>query len=358
MPTKKIYKGSTQATKLYVGSSEVSKVYLGSTLVYDKTDVQPVADTNYLTFSSPNTFTLEVADHLRYFDGTLQYSTDAENRSTWDGTTVLSSSQSGTTKYLYVRGSNNTYITGTSASNTKGKWVLTGSDISCDGNIETLLDYQTVANGNHPNMARYCFFSLFRGNTSIIKSPQLPATELSAYCYYYMFHGCTSLTTAPELPATTLTTYCYQGMFYNCTSLTTAPELPAISLANYCYSGMFYNCTSLTTAPELPATALTGSCYSSMFYGCTSLTNPAKMAGGTTQAASSKSCCNQMYYGCTSLKIYTSSSGHTAFYKAITYSTSSSETNYRSSYRMFYKCKVNSVTSSTDYFTAGTQYYY
>jgi len=260
----------------------------------------------YLTFSSPNSFTLNIVDNKKYWDGTLEYSTDTENWSTWDGTTVLSSTQSGATKYLFVRGSNNTYITGISASSSIAHWVLTGSNISCNGNIETLLDYQTVLNGNHPTMAEDC--------------------------YAHMFRACISLTTAPNLPTTTL--------------------------VSSCYSCMFYGCTSLTTAPELPATALTGGCYYQMFYGCTSLTNPAKMAGGTTQASSSLNCCFYMYYNCTSLNIYTSSSGHTAFYKAITYSSNISSSNYQSSYRMFYNCKLNGSTTTTNYFTAGTQYYY
>ena len=34
-----------------------------------------------------------------------------------------------------------------------------------------------------------------------------------------MFRGCTSLVTPPELPATTLANYCYSKMFNNCTSL-------------------------------------------------------------------------------------------------------------------------------------------
>ena len=356
--TKKIYKGNTQATKFYVGNTEVDKIFFGSTLVYSKGEEEQVDNINFLTFSSPNTFTLEVVDHLQYFDGTLQYSTDATNWSVWDGTTVLSSSQSGTTKYLYMRGTNTTYITGKTASSTKAHWVLTGSNISCNGNIETLLDYQTVANNQHPTMADYCFDYLFSGNTKLIVAPELPATTLSVRCYQKMFDGCTGLTTAPELPATSLDSYCYSSMFYNCTSLKTAPNLPATTLADGCYSSMFYNCTSLKTAPNLPAITLPYYCYQTMFYGCTSLTTPAKMAGGTTQATAGFQCCYRMYYGCTSLNIYASSSGHTAFYKAITYSTSLSANNYRSSYQMFYNCKIDGSTSTTTYLTAGTQYYY
>jgi hypothetical protein len=88
--------------------------------------------------------------------------------------------------------------------------MLSGTNISIRGNIENLLDYATVANGEHPIMA--------------------------SYCYSGMFAECASLTTAPELPATTLADSCYTSMFGQCTSLTIAPELPATILADNCYS--------------------------------------------------------------------------------------------------------------------------
>lgn len=199
-------------------------------------------ETNYLTFSSPSTFTLNIIDNIKYWDGTLEYSTDTTTWNTWDGTTKLNSSADGK---LYMRGTGNTYITGMYANMNKGIWVLTGSNISCKGNIENLLDYKTVENGGHPTM--------------------------ETYCYSYMFYNCTSLIEAPALPATTLTTYCYGYMFYNCTSLTTAPVLPATTLANFCYYSMFYGCTSLTTLPALPATTMVRYCYNSMFDGCTKI---------------------------------------------------------------------------------------
>ena len=126
-----------------------------------------------------------------------------------------------------------------------------------------------------------CYYGMFWGCTNLIKTPKLPAMDLSTVaegdendnygCYQNMFSGCTSLTTAPALPATTLAYYCYDGMFQGCTSLTTAPALPSTTLATYCYGSMFYGCTSLTSAPALPATILTNSCYYQMFRGCTSL---------------------------------------------------------------------------------------
>ena len=250
----------------------------------------------YLTFSSPSSFTLKVNDTTKHWDGTLEYSTDTSTWSTWDGTTTLSSATSGNDNVLYLRGTGNTVITGNSNKDSY-KWVLTGSDIACTGNIENLLDYETVKSGGHPTMANYCYAYMFRDCTSLTRAPALSATTLAAYCYEYMFQGCTSLTQAPALPATTLADYCYNDMFYGCTSLTQAPALPATTLKNYCYQQMFRGCTSLTQAPALPATTLADYCYNDMFYSCTSLTQAPALPATTLK----NYCYQAMFYSCTSL---------------------------------------------------------
>ena len=248
----------------------------------------------YLTFSSPNSFTLAVGDATKHWDGTLEYSTDTSTWSTWDGTTTLSSATSGSDNVLYLRGTGNTVITG---NNTNYRWVLTGTDISWVGNVENLLDYTTVKLGSHPTMATYCYFSLFQDCTGLTQAPALPATTLTEGCYTGMFSGCTSLTQAPVLPATTLAASCYFGMFSGCTGLTQAPELPATTLAASCYSAMFSGCTGLTQAPELPVTMLEIYCYQDMFSGCTGLTQ-APALPATTLA---DYCYQYMFSDCASL---------------------------------------------------------
>ena len=208
-------------------------------LIRDRLEVAPPT---YLTFSSPNSFTLAVGDAAKHWDGTLEYSTDTSTWSTWDGTTTLSSAAKGSDNVLYLRGTGNTVITGNSSGY---KWVLTGSNIKCVGNIENLLDYATVQSGANPTMAIYCYRYMFRDCTALTQVPSFPATTLANYCYAAMFQGCTSLTQAPTLPATTLASSCYRYMFQNCTSLTQAPELPATTLKTNCYQHMFSDCTSL-----------------------------------------------------------------------------------------------------------------
>ena len=222
---------------------------------------------SYLTFSSPNKFTLETNDGTKHWDGALEYFTSDETWGTWDGTNILSAVANGGEYVLYLRGIENSIITG----NSGGSWILNGTDIKCIGNIENLLDYATVESGSHPSMSDSCYFGMFYGCTSLIQSPELPATRLTTSCYKYMFSYCSSLTQAPELPATRLTISCYDYMFAHCSSLTQAPELPATALASSCYKKMFYGCINLTKLPILPATDLPSYCYQSMFYGCTSL---------------------------------------------------------------------------------------
>ena len=220
---------------------------------------------SYLTFSSPNSFTLKVYDTAKHWDGTLEYFASDRTWTTWDGTTTLSSVNNDGEHVLYMRGTGNTVITGKMLDY---RWVLIGSDISCIGNIENLLDYATVASGQHPTMANDCYQSMFSGCTSLTQAPALPATTLVNGCYWSMFNGCTSLTQAPALPATTLANYCYRQMFQGCTALTQVPSLPATTLKDYCYKEMFNGCTGLTQVPALPATTLATYCYMQMFQGC------------------------------------------------------------------------------------------
>ena len=299
-------------------SVNISYTYKGVTRSTAQIIIVESAVITYLSFLGNEDFTLKTYNTTKNWDGTLEYSTNKSTWNTWDGTEISSAGSK-----LYLRGTGNTKITG---SNTDSRFVFTGTDalkIACEGNIENLLDYETVIAGGHPTMADECYRYMFQSCTSLTTAPELPATTLSIscydsmfnscaslttapalpattlanYCYQYMFRSCTSLTTAPELHSTTLASNCYRYMFQSCTSLTTAPALPATTLANYCYMGMFYNCTSLTTAPALPATTLSSSCYGSMFERCTSLTTAPELPATTLV----DTCYGNMFYGCTSL---------------------------------------------------------
>ena len=276
-------------------TGEIKKV--GAPKVSTYTPFKP-AGKSYLTFSSPNSFTLAAETATKYWAGTLEYFASDRTWTTWDGTAPLSSVDKDSEYVLYLRGTGNTALSyHDETEDIYTGWVINGTDVRCNGNIETLLDYATVETGQHPAMANFCFSSLFSGCAALTQAPSLPATTLAVGCYAGMFSYCISLTQAPALPATTLVAGCYDEMFVGCISLAQAPALPATTLAEQCYFLMFQNCTSLVKAPVLPATTLVVGCYGGMFYGCTSLTQ-APALPATTLA---NQCYYEMFQGCTAL---------------------------------------------------------
>ena len=165
-----------------------------------------------LEFSSANPFSISAPKN---WDGKLEY-TNGSGWKMWDGS-AIASGEIENNHYIYLRGTGNSKITGTTSSSVK--WSIIGTNIACNGDIDLLLDYSTVKNGNRPAMASYCYSNMFQGCTSLTTAPSLPATTLANNCYYSMFQGCTSLKTVPSLPATTLANNCYNSMFYLCTKI-------------------------------------------------------------------------------------------------------------------------------------------
>ena len=143
---KNIYIGvnnkARKVVKAYIGVNGVAHLCYGSN--------KPGID-GALTFVGDTDFTLKTRNGDKYWDGTLQYSTDAKTWSTWSsGSTILSSSN----KKLYLRGIGNTGMADIQGFPTTFKFSG-ANEIYCYGNIETLLDYQTVLDGNHPTVGDY-----------------------------------------------------------------------------------------------------------------------------------------------------------------------------------------------------------
>ena len=226
----------------------------------------------YLTFTANAAQTFKMATTGSYAISGLQYSV---NHGTWtDVEANKGVTFGGTHGTLRLRGTN----TNGTASNWNDYSTITFDNtvnVSCTGDIRTLLDYKTYKTVDTSN-ARFC--KLFWNCTVLTSAPDLPATTLAEYCYYSMFNNCSSLKVAPALPATTLAASCYENMFISCSNLQEAPELPATNLTNSCYFSMFERCSSLKKAPALPAQTLESVCYTSMFNGCTNLSSVTMLA--------------------------------------------------------------------------------
>lgn len=226
----------------------------------------------FLTFSSPDSFTLSASKN---WDGVMQYSTDKVNWISWTGSAVNSVSD-GSNYYIYLRGIGNTKMPGSVLFPCLS---INGNNVSLSGNIENLLDYNSVRLGIHPIMADKCFEYLFsNGNESNtftaitdISKLELPAVILSSYCYRFMFTNNVNLSKPVKiLPALTLTQNCYMAMYAG-TSITEPSQMLATVLAYRCCDSMYYKCTLLNKLPKLPILNLADECYNGMFSGCTSI---------------------------------------------------------------------------------------
>lgn len=120
-------------------------------------------DTDCITFTGETSdFTLKATN--KEWDDTVEYSTDHNTWTVWDGSEISSSSQK-----LYLRGSGNTTFR-----TSNGAQFVLSARAACSGNIQTLLEYSN------------------------------PPAAVANKCYSYMFRGCTSLrissTQSPEYP--------------------------------------------------------------------------------------------------------------------------------------------------------------
>ena len=288
--------GKSYTYQLTVGKNKV--VVNGITVkdwTTDKTinDVAVLDDRPYLTFTAEGAQTFKMKEYNGYTISGLEYSV---NEGEWKNVVADEGvSFGGTNSTLRLRGTN---INGTASAPSKYS-TITFTDpyvnVSCTGDIRTLLDYKNYKTVDTQN-ARFC--NLFNNCTALTSAPDLPTTTLASSCYGAMFFGCANLVNAPALPAETLADECYSAMFFGCKNLVNAPALPAEALAKGCYNAMFQTCTSLTSAPKLPAKTLAYGCYMTMFYGCTSLTSAPELPATTLK----ESCYYGMFRSCTDLK--------------------------------------------------------
>ena len=210
--------GKSYTYQLTVGKN---KVVVNGITVKDWTtdkvinDVAKLDDRPYLTFTAEEPQKFMMKAQGGYTISGLEYSL---NGGEWDEVKANTEIPfGGLNSTLRLRGTNPNG-TAESFSNYSTITFTDASEVTCKGDIRTLLDYRNYATVA-TNQARFC----------------------------YLFKNCKALTTAPDLPATVLADYCYYGMFDMCENLVNAPALPAETLAGNCYMGMFQACTNLET---------------------------------------------------------------------------------------------------------------
>ena len=208
----------------------------------------------FITFSGPDQFDINVYNPV--WDGTVEYSTDKSTWNVWDGTTLNSSLNAGTgLEELYLRGTGNTVISAYEDPSTYqinyGPFNIACESRSVDisGNIETLLDYQSVQNGIHPPVGSNCFRRMFYqcGRIYDCSSLKLKTLITTYACYRQMFES-SSIVYAPQIYATDFAERCCQNMFGDCWLLETLPEIVALTFASRSCNSMFISCSNIYLA--------------------------------------------------------------------------------------------------------------
>lgn len=206
---------------------------------------KPIVKDDYVAFTSPSSFSLSIIGTPKLWDGIVEYSQDGQQWSEWNGATTLSSGQLNNENVLFVRGTGNTKITGTTGATDNGAWHFSGSNISIAGTLQNLLDYQGNASPGES-----AFKSLFGwkspGNAAIISAAGLYISDpLSIGICEGMFSRCNGLIYPPHFTAQTMYERCYKTVFYDCTALEVLPALPALTLQPNCYETLFAGCSKI-----------------------------------------------------------------------------------------------------------------
>lgn len=184
----------------------------------------------YVTFKAEEEQKFKMTTSGNYTISGLQYS--VKNGKWQDVVANTEITFGGENGDLRLRGTN-PYGTANYANDYSTITFINNVNVTCTGDIRTLLDWK---------------------NYNIVK------TDNARFCC--LFRECSVLTSAPELPADILADWCYACMFANCTSLTSAPKLPATKLENLCYSGMFIGCSRLSSVTMLaPSDQISGSSF-------------------------------------------------------------------------------------------------
>ena len=188
-----------------------------------------IPDAPYITLtgSVPGILSVHMGGGIHRWDGIIEYATwledpmnpDTGNWSEWDGSYSIESSSG----YIYLRGTGNTVLANTSTGQNQGNFIFELSPavpetqeligVYMEGNIETLLDYQTVERGAHPPMGDYCFRRVFGYNEQLLSTPRTPAEVIPRNGYDGMFRNNINLQTISKIYATEYGNTALSGMY-------------------------------------------------------------------------------------------------------------------------------------------------
>ena len=315
--------------RIYVGKGDkarrVTKIYKGvngkASQIYEYVDERK----NAVKFSSDGDFELRPYQGMSLGSVNLEFSTNeglTQTRQTGGivppGILSPLTLTGNASQPIYLRGTGNTVLGSLNVpQHFTGKYI--------DGNLENLLDYQTVKAGGHPTMGRKCFISMFQDCTTLERGADLYADVATEECCANLYKGCTNLLEIPQIDfligrnsptGGTLANLCCSEMFMNCSSLRgfSDPSLRGIridSLQQSCFVNMFKGCSSLVSMKPIyiyNSTVFPSQCCLQMFQDCTSLIVPPNFLMGDSmmvqnQTNFANNSITRTFSGCSALKV-------------------------------------------------------
>ena len=132
----------------------------------------------------------------------LEYSLDGSTWTKWSSYSSTVPTITTTNKVIYLRGTGITRWTQGASSSGATIFSISGANVSIFGNVWTLLDYNTVLNGDIPVHEENALALLFYGCAAIVDISGMVFTYSSEtnmeYEWFHMFDGCSNLRTLPQ----------------------------------------------------------------------------------------------------------------------------------------------------------------
>ena len=234
-------------TDAKLGTTTLGSIYLGSTKLWPLgTDYSK----EYFTIEALKYTTIRL--HKNTTSGTKRSVAFSRNGHTWN--TLVTQGDAVDYEYdnvelsagekIYIKASNWPNVTTSDYA-----YFTSSSNINVYGNVNSIIDINFKTRNI---MRNYMFYKLFYKLPIVDASNLVLPSTPGNYSYQSMFENCDQLVYPPKtLSGTEVGDYGCSCMFRGCTSIVDVPDLPATTLAGYAYESMFENCRSLNVLPKL-----------------------------------------------------------------------------------------------------------
>lgn len=147
----------------------------------------------FIELRSTSSFTLSFPSTFYWGWDRLQYSYDPTGFRDifYPSDRTITARKAGNIYRIFLRGIGSTSMCNTHVPSSGSLFTISGSNVMCLGNIESLLDYTKLESGDLIQKTPYCFNFLFANQTALISVPRFAQSRIQGYTA--MFQGCVNI---------------------------------------------------------------------------------------------------------------------------------------------------------------------